>query len=434
VPAPKDRRPAPKQRRIVPRDRRIVAALALTAILVALLVGVAIAQGIGNPSVSSDEVAVVEEAPDGEVTTAEFERALEQTAALQGAREVPPPDDPQYATLRDSAMSDVLTGLWVRGEASDRGITLSESEISNGLDQLVEQQFSGQQKQFQRFLKQAHFTPEEARQRVELQLLGAELEKQVIPAEPSVSESDIEDFYKANVAQYEQPETRDVREIVNRDQAKVERAKALLERDDSPKSWKKVAARFSTDKTTKDTGGLRAGVAQGQSDPARDEQIFAAAEGQLVGPFEGQSEGQPGYYLIQVEKINPAETTPLSEASEAIGQQLAQAKQQQLGQSFQQDFLEKWRSRTFCADDYLIDRCDNFTPSVLRPPGAPPVISTPAVPPGRAAVFPGQPIPALPQGPISATAGQPGIIGPPGQALPPGTVPPGGAPPPTPTP
>ena len=414
----------------MPKDRRIVAALALTAILVALLVGVAIAQGIGNPSVSSDEVAVVEDAPDGEVTTAEFERALEQTAALQGATKVPPPDDPQYATLRDSAMSDVLTGLWVRGEASDRGITLSDTEISNGLDQLIEQQFGGQKKQFQQFLKQAHFTAEEARQRVELQLLGAELEKRVIPADPSVSESDIEDFYKANVAQYEQPETRDVREIVNQDQAKVEQAKALLERDDSPASWKKVAARFSTEKATKDAGGLRPGVVEGQGEPAVDEPIFSAAEGQLVGPFKAQA----GYYLIQVEKINPAETTPLSEASEAIGQQLAQAKQQQLGQSFQQDFLDKWKSRTFCADDYVIDRCDNFTPPVLRPPGAPPVISSPAVPPGRAAVFPGQPIPALPQGPISATAGQPGIIGPPGQALPPGTVPPGGAPPPTSTP
>jgi parvulin-like peptidyl-prolyl isomerase len=413
----------------VPKDRRIVAAAVLAATLVALLVGVAIAQGIGNPSVPSDDVAVVEEAPNGEISTAEFEAALEQAAARQGAKEVPPESDPQYAPLRAAAMSDLLLGRWVRGEASERGITLSDTEISNQLDQIIKQQFGGQ-KQFQQFLKQAKFTPEQARQRIELQLLSDEIQKRVLPTEPSVSDSEIEDFYNANVAQFEQPETRDVRQIVNRDQAKVERAQALLEQDDSAASWKKVAARLSTDKATKDAGGLRTNVAQGESEPALEEEVFSAEQGQLVGPFKGQA----GYYLIQVEKINPAQTTPLPEATEQIGQQLAQAKQQQIGQDFQQDFLERWRSRTFCADDYLFDRCANFTPSRQSLPGAPPVIATPVVSPGQAGVVFGQPIPALPQGPISPTAAQPGIIGPPGGALPPGVAPQGGAPAPAPTP
>jgi parvulin-like peptidyl-prolyl isomerase len=417
--------PAPKDRRIVPKDRRIVAAVVLAALLVVLLVVVAIAQGIGNPSVPSDDVAVVEDAPDGHITTAEFQASLEQAAALQGAKKVPPPSDPQYSALRDSAMADVLLGRWVRGEASERGVTLSDSEISNRLDQIIKQDFGGQ-KQFEQYLKQAHFTAEQARQRVELQLLSNEIQKQVLPQNPGVSDSEIEDFYKANLAQFEQPETRDVRQIVNRDQAKVERAKSLLEQDDSPASWKKVAARFSTDKATKDSGGLRAGVSQGQSEPALEDQIFSAEQGQLVGPFKGQS----GYYLIEVEKITPAATTPLSDVSKQIEQQLAQGKQQQISQDFQQDFLEKWTSRTFCADDYLIDRCENFTPPLQRIPGAPPVISRPAVPPGRTTVFAGQSIPALPQGPIQpAAAAQPGVIGAPG-----GAVPQGGAPAPAPTP
>jgi len=413
----------------VPKDRRIVSAVVLAALLVVLLVVVAIAQGIGNPSVPSGDVAVVEDTPDGHITTAEFQSSLEQAAALQGVKKVPPPSNPQYSALRDSAMSDVLLGRWVRGEAADRGITLSDSEISNRLDQIIKQDFGGQ-KQFEQYLKQAHFTSEQARQRVELQLLSNEIQKQVLPQDSGVSDSEIEDFYKANLSQFEQPETRDVRQILNSDQAKVERAKSLLEQDDSAASWKKVAARFSTDKATKDSGGLRAGVAEGQSEPALEDQVFSAEQGQLVGPFKGQS----GYYLIEVEKINPAQTTPLSDVSKQIEQQLAQGKQQQISQDFQQDFLDKWRSRTFCADDYLIDRCENFTPSLQTIPGAPPVISTPAVPPGQTAVFAGQPIPALPQGPIQpAAAQQPGVIGPPG-AVPPGAVPQGGAPPPAATP
>ena len=43
-------------------------AVVLAVLLVGLFVGVAIAQGIGNPSVPSGDVAVVEEAPDSEIT------------------------------------------------------------------------------------------------------------------------------------------------------------------------------------------------------------------------------------------------------------------------------------------------------------------------------------------------------------------------------
>ena len=144
--------------------------------------------------------------------------------------------------------------------------------------------------------------------------------------------------------------------------------------------------------------------------------------------------------MIEVQKITPAQTTPLSKASAQIKQQLTQGLQSELAQSFQQDFLDKWTARTFCADGYVIDRCENFTPTPQTTPGAPPVTSTAVVSPGHATVFPGQPTPALPQGPIQppTAAPQPGVIGP-GQALPPGAAPPGAAPPggapaPTPTP
>ena len=402
----------------------------LGAFLVVFFVVVAIAQGIGHPSVPSGDVAVVQDVPNGDIPTAEFQGALEQAAARQGAKKVPAPSDPSYKALHDSAMSDVLLSRWVRGEAEDRGITLSDSEISNKLQEVVKQQFGGQKK-FQQFLKQAHFTPQQARDRIELQMLSDAIQKQVLPQDLSVPDSQVEDFYNANKVQFSVAESRDVRQILNKDEAKVQQAKALLEKDDSPASWKKVAAKYSTDTATKDSGGLRSGVAKGQSDPALEGQIFSAPQGQLVGPFKAQA----GFYLIEVEKITPAQTTPLSKASTQIKQQLVQGKQQELATNFQQDFLDKWTARTFCADGYVVDRCENFTPTSAPAPGAPPVTSTSAVSPGQAQVFPGQPIPALPQGPIQppSAAPQPGVIGP-GGALPPGAVPPGGAPAPAPAP
>ena len=302
---------------------------------------------------------------------------LEQSAAREGVTEVPPPDDPQYATLRDSAMNDLLLGRWVRGEASERGITFSESEISTGLDGVIEQDFGGQ-KEFEKFLKQAHFTDEQARERGPSFGCSATSSKSASSIRPRAfrtprSRTSTTPTWRSSNSRRRVTCARSS----TSDQAKLEQAKALLEEDDSPASWKKVAARFSTEEATKDIGGVREGVTEGQSEPAVEEQIFSAAEGQLVGPFEGQT----GSYLIQVEKITPAVTTPIAEVTEQIQQQLTQGKQQQVAQDFQQDFLEKWRSRTFCADDYLIDSCDNSTPPLFRRPRALP--RCPRHPPSR---------------------------------------------------
>jgi foldase protein PrsA len=409
-----------------PSNTRIVVAAILAVFLVAFFVAVAVTQGIGNPSVPSGDVALVQDAPDGHITTADFQTTLKRTALGQGISKIPSPSDPQYATLRDTALADLLTSRWVLGEAQDRGITVSDTEINQQLDQYKKK--AGGEKGFQQLLKQSGFTLPQARQRVEVILLSNVIQKQVLgTSPPTVPDSQVQEFYDANMSQFQQPETRDVREILNKDQAKVAQAKALLEKDSSPQSWKKLAAKYSADTATKGNGGLRQGVAMGQSEPALDQQIFSAPQGQLVGPFNGQA----GFYVIEIDKITPASTTPLSKVSSQIRQQLSQGIQQQIATSFQTSFTSKWVARSFCAKGYVVSQCENYTAPVKTTPGAPPVTSSPAVEPGHATVFPGQAPPALPQGPqYPAPPPQPSVIGPSGAPqLPPGSAPPGSAPP-----
>ena len=87
----------------ISNNRRIVVAAVLGAFLVVFFVVVAIAQGIGHPSVPSGDVALVQDVPNGDIPMAEFQGALEQAAARQGAKNVPAPSDPSsWASLRRS--------------------------------------------------------------------------------------------------------------------------------------------------------------------------------------------------------------------------------------------------------------------------------------------------------------------------------------------
>ena len=93
--SPQGKRPKPAA---TPRDRdtgrRRLALAVFSVFLVAAFVWVAAAQGLGDPSVPEGDIAIVEEAPDGTITTEEFDDAMQRAAVGQGLRQVPAEDDP----------------------------------------------------------------------------------------------------------------------------------------------------------------------------------------------------------------------------------------------------------------------------------------------------------------------------------------------------
>ncbi|HET6830883.1 MAG TPA: peptidyl-prolyl cis-trans isomerase [Solirubrobacterales bacterium] len=406
--------------------RRLAIFLAL--MLTAVLVLVAATSGLGKPGLPGDDVALVDGVDDGAISQEDLDAALEQAAAQAGLPKLPPEDDPQYESLVQQAMQSLILAEWVKGEAADRGITVTQEDIDAELERIKEQSFSSE-KEFEQFVKQSKFSDEDIQEQVELTLLRDQLEQEVI-SKPTVTDDEIEDFYEANIDSFTQPASRDVRVILNSSQAKAEAAKQELEADDSEASWAKVAKKYSQDQATKDRGGLLEGLTQGQGDPQLEEEAFAAAEGEIVGPFETDR----GWYVLEVTAINPESTQPLSEAQAAIEQQLVAAGQQQIAAEFQSDFTDKWTPRTICAPAATVDLCDNYVaPEPAATPGqpAPPaVLSRKPIEPGASTIsIDGAPQQGLPQGPQpppvedASGAGQ----------LPPGSIPlgPNGAPAPT---
>ena len=193
----------------------------------------------------------------------------------------------------------------------------------------------------------------------ELTAISDRLQSQAIPDEtPDVPAEDVERYYEQNSEQFQAPETRDVRVVLNPDAAEIDAAIEELGTDPSAEDWDAVAKEFSTDEATQDQGGLRRDVAEGQNEPALDEAIFSATTGEVVGPIEGES----GSYVIQVEEVNEASQTPLEDVREQIVQTLQQGIASDAITRFRDDFIGKWTARTFCRDDLAIDLCANAEP------------------------------------------------------------------------
>ena len=334
-----------------------LALLAFGALFVLLFVIFAIAQGIGNPSVPSGDVAIVEDAPDGlgTITEAEFKHAFVQAAAQGQVKPVPKPGSKKYDELKETALGEVLDSIWIQGQAEEMGISVTKKEIAEELKKLKAQAFKTE-KQYEEFLKEAHFTQADVDERVKIQILSTQIQKQITEGAPQPSKSEIEDYYEAaKSSQYTTPESRDIRVVKNKDKAKVEAAKAALEKDDSEKSWEAVAKKYSTD-TTKASGGLQSGVTEGTLAEPLDVTVFSGAQGELLGPLK---EGKT-YTVVEVMKITPEKVQSLDEAKSPISTQLAEQAQQQSFAAFVRGYNGKWKARTFCTSDFLIERCDNF--------------------------------------------------------------------------
>jgi parvulin-like peptidyl-prolyl isomerase len=237
-----------------------LALLGFAALLILLFAIFAIAQGIGHPSVPSDSVAVVEDAPSGlgNVTKKEFEHTLAQAAAENEVTPVPKPGDSKYKELKEAALTQLIESIWIQGEAGEMGISVTDKEVADELKKLKEKSFKTAQ-EYKEFLKKAKFTPTDVNTRVKLQMLSEQIRAKVEEA-PIPGNREIENYYEAaKSTQFTTPESRDIRVVKNKDEAKVEAAKAALEKDDSEKSWEKVAKKYSTD-TTKGNGGLQSSV------------------------------------------------------------------------------------------------------------------------------------------------------------------------------
>ena len=346
-----------------PAGLQRLALLGFAVLFVLLFVIFAVAEGLGNPSVPSDAVAIVEDAPEGlgTVTVKQFEHALEQAAAQEKVP-VPKPGDAKYEEMLEKALGEKLDSIWIQGQAEAMGISVTKAEVEKELKKLKKQAFKTE-KQYEEFLEEAHFTQEDVNERVKVQMLSEKIQTQVTEEAPVPSKSEIENYYEAaKSSQFTTPESRDIRVIKNKDKAKVEEAKAALEKDSTIKSWEKVAKEFSTD-TTKGNGGLQSAVTEETLGEPLGAEVFAAEQGELEGPLSEKGT----YTLFDVMKITPEKVQSLDEAKSQISAQLAEQAKQKNFAAFVQNYGTTWQSRTFCASDYLIARCANFK-GTGRPP------------------------------------------------------------------
>lgn len=219
-------KPSSEQRSFL-RKTPVLVALGVALVAVLVVLGFLVLGGDSEdsssaepPELPEDAVAFVDGVDDGEIDQEELDGAIAQTSAASGAKQPPAPETPEYNAVVVPALSEALLSRWVSGEAAERDIEVTETEIDDELERVVNEQFKSEE-DFQKFLAEAELTEEEALERVELQLLSQCIQDQVVPQDPDnptttpesgcesdveeieITDEEIETFYDENSEQFE---------------------------------------------------------------------------------------------------------------------------------------------------------------------------------------------------------------------------------------
>jgi foldase protein PrsA len=285
--------------------------------------------------------------------------ALKKKTATKPAKGQPTPTDATYKTLckneytglRDQVMQFLTSSAWIEGEATERGVKLSDSEVKKDFDKQRQQSFP-KDKDFEAYLKSSGYVQEDLLYRIKIQDLSTKLQANILKGTEKVSDAQITTYYNKNKASFAVPEKRDMRVVLTKTEAQADKAKAAL---DGGQSFKTVATKYSIDQGTKANGGLLPAVPKGQQEKSLDAAAFKAAKGKIVGPVKSQF----GYYVFEVIKIAPGTQPTLAQTKPSIKQLLVQQQQQAKMTAFSQGFQKKWKGRTECQKGYETLNCKN---------------------------------------------------------------------------
>jgi len=269
--------------------------------------------GSTSASLNSNDVAV---AGSNQITKDQFTSLMARAKKSYDSqkRPFPKPGSTEYEQLKGQAVTFLIQQAEFEQEAASLGIKITDDKVNKRIDQLKKQFYGNSDERYKKTLAQQGLTEAQAKDAVRAQLISEELFKKVTD-KVKVSDKQIKDYYDTHKAQYQQPETRDVRHILVQKKALANQLYAKLK---SGANFAKLAKKYSKDPGSASNGG-KLTVSKGQTVAAFDKTAFALKKGELSHPVRTQY----GYHIIQaLSEIKPPQKTPLSKVKQTIKQQL----------------------------------------------------------------------------------------------------------------
>lgn len=316
----------------------------------ALALAAAACGGGGAASTPTGVVAVVNGT---EIPRADLEELIDWARKGIEAqnREFPKAGSPDYQSLQSQYVAYLVQREEFEQAAKKLGIKITEKDVAKALDEFLKAQFDGDRAKLDAELKKQGLSFETFE---DVTIRSSILTKRlfdVVTKDLKVAEKELLDDYNANIAQYQTPESRDVRHILLAEKDKdgqVDFAKSKTEADriyaelEGGADFVALAKKYSADTGTKETGGKYTVQRGAGTAPEFEKAAFELKTGEVSRPVKTTF----GYHVIQaIADATKAKTTPFGKVRASIRARLLQEKRTEAMNAWVEDLRKEYESK-----------------------------------------------------------------------------------------
>ena len=294
---------------------------------------------------------------DGEkIARADYQAIVDQARKTYKTqkRDFPKAGSQEFQALKNEVVQFLVQRVELEQEAKDLDIEVTEKQVDARLEQIKKQYFGGDDKKYQKQLSDQGLSDKQVRGDIRSQIISEELTKKVT-AEVKVTDKQVEDYYKQNLAQYSQPQTREVRHILVKTRAQ---ANDIYDQLKGGADFAALAKKFSQDTGSKATGG-KLTITKGQTVAPFDQTAFLLKNNVISRPVKTEF----GFHIIQpLKDATAAKVQEFKDVKDAIRQQLKQTKKNETMTKWVEDLKQEYEDQV----SYAI----GFTPPPAATTGA----------------------------------------------------------------
>ena len=328
--------------------------IALTALMLIGLLG--FAAGCGDEGLPNDAVAKVGESY---ITQEQLDaRVADFEKQYMGYTPDKATDPEGYKEFTLDVLEYLITYEIVSQNADELGVSVTDEQVQEEIDLILSQSFGGDQAAFDEALAAQNMTIDDLKTSYKESMLMQAAYEAVTADVTTVPDEEIAAYYDENKTDYAVDETRTARHILiapgaQEDSSTSEgdtttttaeptdedwadalavaeevRAKLVAGGD-----WTTLAAEYSDDPGSKDSGGDLGVVSKGQMVPEFEEAVFSLAVDEISEPIKTVY----GYHVIQVTGITEASQPSLDDVKEDITATLLAEKKSQVWEQWLED-------------------------------------------------------------------------------------------------
>ncbi len=255
-------------------------------------------------------------------------------------------DDAARSRFRRAALDRLIEKRLTEQKIKELGIRVSDEEIRQAIDDVRKQNNITTQESLLAALAAQGLSFEQYRARLQEQIEKLKLVSMEVRAKIQVGESEIRDYYSANLAKYSEEESFRARHIFFKTGAKaspeeIERARstALLVLADAKggKDFAELAKKFSEDPAARKDGGDLGSFKKGDMQPELEKTILSLKPGEVSDLVATPI----GFHIIRLEARVPGTSKPFDSVKGDIEEILYRAKSEERFNQWAKDLRGK---------------------------------------------------------------------------------------------